>query len=296
MTDQILNKSSQNFESVVEPSPMGLELPEGLSFEAWERTGIQLGKDRSRCLWKIGDWWIFGERYDTRRYSVPDHFGVNYHTCENCASVARAFVGSRRRESLSFAHHAEVARLPPEEADRLLDWCEQGIAANGRPRSRRELRAKRDEVRREEVLRKVERLRITEAATPDAPRKIAFSSKPLPRDEGPPLHLYNGYNGSGTPPSRDVAPAAATAATTTPQLDESPASGEVPADLHKLRTETEPESLIHYNLATIAEAIEALSSEELSQLATLLSPKKRAILCGCDAVDPSLSPPSRSLH
>ena len=274
-----------------------LTLPPNLPREKWLEIGELLARSESTLHWHTADWWAFGTHQYGERYQAAELLPLAAHTYENLASVARAFQEtSRRRESLSFSHHAEVARLPPEEADRLLDWCEQGIAANGRPRSRRELRAKRDEVRREEVLRKVERLRITEAATPDAPRKIAFSSKPLPRDEGPPLHLYNGYNGSGTPPSRDVAPAAATAATTTPQLDESPASGEVPADLHKLRTETEPESLIHYNRATIAEAIEALSSEELSQLATLLSPKKRAILCGCDAVDPSLSPPSRSLH
>jgi hypothetical protein len=35
-------------------------------------------------------------------------------------SVCRAFETSRRLEHLSFAHHAEVAALPPEEADALL--------------------------------------------------------------------------------------------------------------------------------------------------------------------------------
>jgi len=28
---------------------------------------------------------------------------------------------------LSFKHHAEVASLPPDEADALLDWCEDGL-------------------------------------------------------------------------------------------------------------------------------------------------------------------------
>jgi hypothetical protein len=39
--------------------------------------------------------------------------------------VARAIETSRRREDLTFNHHAEVAALPPDEADALLDWCEE---------------------------------------------------------------------------------------------------------------------------------------------------------------------------
>ena len=53
------------------------------------------------------------------------------------AVVTRAFVGSRRREALSFAHHEVVASLPEAEQDDLLDWCVRG---NDRPRSREELR------------------------------------------------------------------------------------------------------------------------------------------------------------
>jgi hypothetical protein len=40
----------------------------------------------------------------------------------DAASVSRAFETSRRREDLSFKHHAEVAALPPDEADALRDW------------------------------------------------------------------------------------------------------------------------------------------------------------------------------
>jgi hypothetical protein len=41
----------------------------------------------------------------------------------------KAGIVSRRRDTLSFKHHAEVVSLPAEEADRLLDWCEESIAA-----------------------------------------------------------------------------------------------------------------------------------------------------------------------
>jgi hypothetical protein len=41
------------------------------------------------------------------------------------ASVCRAFETSRRHEVLSFTHHQEVASLPPEQADDLLDRAER---------------------------------------------------------------------------------------------------------------------------------------------------------------------------
>jgi hypothetical protein len=55
--------------------------------------------------------------------------------------VARAFETSRRRDTLSFSHHREVASLSTQDADRLLDWAEQPLRNDGRPRSTRELRS-----------------------------------------------------------------------------------------------------------------------------------------------------------
>jgi hypothetical protein len=55
------------------------------------------------------------------------------------ASVCRAFETSCRHEVLSFGHHKEVSGR--EDADELLDWAQETIAATGKPRSTRELRA-----------------------------------------------------------------------------------------------------------------------------------------------------------
>ncbi len=41
----------------------------------------------------------------------------------NATSVCKAIKSSRRREDLSFGHHAEVSNRP--DAEELLDWCEQ---------------------------------------------------------------------------------------------------------------------------------------------------------------------------
>ena len=40
-----------------------------------------------------------------------------------------SFETSRRREVLSFGHHTVCASLPPDEADKVLDWAETGPKA-----------------------------------------------------------------------------------------------------------------------------------------------------------------------
>jgi hypothetical protein len=56
---------------------------------------------------------------------AEDWEGPKYQTCFNASNVCKRFEINRRRLTLSFAHHAEVAALPPAEADALLDWCER---------------------------------------------------------------------------------------------------------------------------------------------------------------------------
>jgi hypothetical protein len=78
-------------------------------------------------------------RYGERKAMVEagDWEGPKYQTCREAAMVCRKFETSRRREDLTFKHHREVAALPPDEADALLDWC----AETPKPRSTRELRS-----------------------------------------------------------------------------------------------------------------------------------------------------------
>ena len=83
---------------------------------------------------------MIGEaRYGERKAIVEaeDWEGPKFEVCANKASICRAFPleSSRRRERLSFNHHAEVASLPPDEADALLNWCEE----TPKPHSTREL-------------------------------------------------------------------------------------------------------------------------------------------------------------
>jgi N6-adenosine-specific RNA methylase IME4 len=103
-------------------TPTSLELPEGLSFEHWLDIGADIRQVASGAMWWLGDWWAYGQHhYGDRLAAVRDGMlPWSFQTCANAGSIARAFGTSRRREVLSWSHHAEVAALEPAEADRLL--------------------------------------------------------------------------------------------------------------------------------------------------------------------------------
>lgn len=107
-------------------SAMSLSLPDGQSFEDWEETGRSLASANKVLSWWIGDWWAAGShRYGARaEIAAQGIFGREYQTLRNMASVCRAFTTSRRRDNLSFSHHAEVASLSPQKADALLAQAE----------------------------------------------------------------------------------------------------------------------------------------------------------------------------
>jgi hypothetical protein len=62
-------------------------------------------------------------------------FGKEFKTLANIASVCRAFEPSRRREDLSWSHHAEAAALSPNAADMLLDLAERDRMSKGQVRA-----------------------------------------------------------------------------------------------------------------------------------------------------------------
>jgi N6-adenosine-specific RNA methylase IME4 len=128
-------------------------LSDDLSEAGWREMGIRLGKLDRVLAWAIGDWWLFGHRYGDRKAIVTakDWQGVSFASCMNAARVCKRFPTSRRREVLSFDHHAVVASLPPNQADALLDWCEETIPTFYKPRSTADLRAKVRAVKRKTI-------------------------------------------------------------------------------------------------------------------------------------------------
>lgn len=88
----------------------------------WIQWGRWLGTVGRGSAWWIGDWVRYGNaRYGERYKLVASITGYDTQTLMNMAYVTSRFEPSRRRESLSFSHHAEVAALSQEEQERWLD-------------------------------------------------------------------------------------------------------------------------------------------------------------------------------
>ncbi|MDR7492250.1 MAG: LmbU family transcriptional regulator [Armatimonadota bacterium] len=121
-----------------------------LPYEAWEELGRALGAMARTNRWWLGDWLLAGEdlygeeasQALESRYEQGERVtGLAYETLTNYAWVCRQVPPERRRPSLSFSAHAEVASLEPDEQERWLSLAEeQGWSS---AELRRALRAER---------------------------------------------------------------------------------------------------------------------------------------------------------
>lgn len=111
---------------------LGLEIPEGLSYEEWRRVGEGVLRMDSAGAWWVGDWLFYGEfKYGEKYRAALLLTGLDEKTLRNQAYVAGKIEMSRRRDTLSFSHHAEIAGLRPAEQDAWLDLAEsEGLSRN----------------------------------------------------------------------------------------------------------------------------------------------------------------------
>src|SRR5258708_17923604 len=114
---------------------VGLVLPARLQFEAWLGVGAQLAAAAASSAWCLGDWLVYGQTaYGGRYRDAVERTGLDYQTLRNYAWVAGRFELSRRRDSLSFGHHADVAALPgPEQDFWLRKAAEFGLSTRRPP-------------------------------------------------------------------------------------------------------------------------------------------------------------------
>lgn len=104
----------------------GLSLPDGMSFDSWRKLGSRIILVANCSAWWLGDWLVYGEQtYGDRYKQAIAGTSLGYQTLRNYAWVARRFPVSRRRDTLSFGHHVEVAALPGEEQEAWLTRAEQ---------------------------------------------------------------------------------------------------------------------------------------------------------------------------
>ncbi|MEO3752791.1 LmbU family transcriptional regulator [Streptomyces sp. B6B3] len=125
-----------------------LILPSGMTLADWRRLGRQMFIISDSSTWWLGDWLVYGQEHYPHRYKrAIAETALDYQTLRNYAWVARKFAPPRRREKLSFQHHAEVAGLPEGEQDKWLLLAEEnGWTRNVLRKSIRESREPRKPV------------------------------------------------------------------------------------------------------------------------------------------------------
>jgi hypothetical protein len=94
-------------------------------FEQWENEIIGSETRRKSDPWWRGDLYNqgsvwYGENMASSIFDPEDWGEQSLKTFQNNASVCARIEASRRREKLSYSHHAEVAYLEPKEQDRFL--------------------------------------------------------------------------------------------------------------------------------------------------------------------------------
>ena len=95
------------------------------TFEQWTGCGKFIHKAGSAIHFWLGDWLNYGEKKYGEMYTQAiEETGYDVGTLIHDKSVAGRIEIGRRRPALSFSHHAEVAKLEPEEQDRLLEKAE----------------------------------------------------------------------------------------------------------------------------------------------------------------------------
>lgn len=101
------------------PTAVGLNITRKTKppFEQWESEVVVAELRRKNEPWWRGDLYLKGEEWygEDQATSVFDPLTMDVKTWQNNASVCGRIEISRRREELTYSHHAEVAYLEPDQ-------------------------------------------------------------------------------------------------------------------------------------------------------------------------------------
>jgi N6-adenosine-specific RNA methylase IME4 len=178
-------------DELAKATPVALPLGEGLPLDRWVELGKQLCLMDGGVRWWVGDWWAFGDvAYGVRaKAAASGIFGRAFQTLANAASTARKFETSRRREALSFEHHAVVAGLESWLADALLEEAEDYDL----PASK--LRDRVHEVRHHDRSVEIERISRLSGASLQTGRRfpVIYADPPWRYENGDPLRAAENH-------------------------------------------------------------------------------------------------------
>ena len=99
-------------------TPRGLEVHGDPSFEEWRRAGKTLSLIEANGRWWLGDLLAYGEtrsEWGDKYAHECSILGRSYGDVRNLKSLSTRFQLSRRRDNLSWDHHATVSGLPTDD-------------------------------------------------------------------------------------------------------------------------------------------------------------------------------------
>jgi hypothetical protein len=106
--------------------PTGVEVIGDPTFDEWRQAFGDLTRAQGSIQWWLGDMLAVGEaRYGERYAQAVEATGYAVQTLMHMVFVASHVAPERRRQSLSFTHHKEVASLDPDEQEALLSEAEK---------------------------------------------------------------------------------------------------------------------------------------------------------------------------
>jgi hypothetical protein len=110
-------------------SMVGLQIQGDLNETQWYSLFEGISKVKRAYQWMRGDWLVYG--LDRQYGKVEEQYnalslkmGLSIKTLENIYTICSKIEISRRRENLTFAHHAEVVALDADEQDYWLAKAE----------------------------------------------------------------------------------------------------------------------------------------------------------------------------
>jgi hypothetical protein len=110
---------------------LGWQPPEKLDRAGWLAAGTSLAEFGRVNNWWLGDWVRYGtSRWGEKYIEAARITGLDGKTLRNIAYVSSRFDLSRRRDNLTWTHHAEVAALAPDLQDQ---WLERSLALRFSP-------------------------------------------------------------------------------------------------------------------------------------------------------------------
>ncbi len=101
---------------------MGLSLLPSLEYDEWAPVGIKLRLAKEWLQFAIGDWLNHGEAHYGEMYSqAASDTGMPEETLMIMKYVSSRLAPENRIKDLTWSHHREVAKFPPEEQAKWLE-------------------------------------------------------------------------------------------------------------------------------------------------------------------------------